>query len=909
MLTDGALGPADVLLSDGSIAVVRPLVEADMGAVRRLHEDLSPEALRLRFFSASRGAARKYVDHLVSEHPLCLLLEQHGDVLAVATAELVPGTATCEISFVVAEGRHGLGAGTLLLEHLAATAWDRGLTTFAAEVLSENHAMLAVLEDAGFTMTRAGADGVTEVVLDLTPTVRSECAADARDRRSQARSLHPLLHPHSVAVVGVRGDGHGVGATVLDCIRSGGFRGDLVVVHPRAAAIPGVRAVRRFDELERPVDLAVIAVPAGRVLETAADAARAGVPAAVVLTSGFRELGRDGAGLEQQLLRLARDNGMRIVGPNCLGVQDNSPEVSLNATFSRCLPPDGELAVATQSGGVGIVLAELAEHLGLGIGSMVSLGNKVDVSGNDLIAAWTDDPRVGAAALYLESFGNARKFARLARTFSERKPLLAVVGGRSDGGHRAGASHTAAGATPAVVVAAMFGQAGVIACDGAEDLAQTALLLTREPRPPGPRLGIVSNAGGLGVLLADAAGDAGLTVPPLSEHTRGQLGAHVLGTVGTSNPVDAGAAVTPAALAEIVATVLGSGEVDAVLVELVGTGLTDAAGSLAALGEARRRHPALPCVVVVHAMAGVWPGLQGLTFFDSSAAAVRAMGRAARYSAWLAERRVEDDGLAPAPASTRHGRRATAASARASAAESGGWVGAEDSYDLLAAYGIAPTGVVVRGAEAAASAAADAGFPVAVKVAVPGVAHRTERGLVRVGLDDGPAVARVVTGFEQELGQSRAPVLVQPVLQGVEVAAGVVRDPAIGPMVMVGAGGVAADVLDDRAYLVPPVAPRDARRALRSLRCWPLLRGFRGSPPVDIDALVQVVVACGQLAEEVPEVAELDANPVVANAEGCGLVDVTLRLLADPEPAPGPRQLQPSRLRSEGSIVPTRRRS
>lgn len=888
--------PADTLLTDGSIAVVRSMVAADGDQLLRLHRELSDDTLRLRFFSAARGSADAYVDHLLRTVPLTLVVEQGGRVLALATAEPV-GPNAAEVSFLVEDGRHGLGIGSLLLEHLAAAAWQRGVTTFVAEVLLENRGMLGVFTDAGFALVRATSQGVVDLRVDLTPSALSAEVADARERRAEARSLHPLLHPHGVVVVGVRSDGSGVGRALLDSIRLGGFQGEVYAVHPRLPVIPGVQVVADFDELPHPVDLAVVAVPADRVVAAVTDAAGAGVPAVVVISSGFQELGAEGARLQRELAHVARSLGVRLVGPNCMGLMDNAPEMSLNATFSRSVPPDGGLAVATQSGGVGIVLTGLANDLGLGIGSLVSLGNKVDVSGNDLVAAWTDDPRVTAAALYLESFGNARKFARLARRFSERKPLLAVVGGRSDGGRRAGASHTAAGMTPQVGVTAMFGSAGVIACETAEDLVETALLMTREPRPDGGRLGVLSNAGGLAVLAADVASAEGLSVPLFSHQTRERLAAHVHGTVGTSNPVDAGAAVDAEGLAAAVDVVLGSGEVDAVVVELVRTALTDLEAVLGSLGEARARHPDRCCVVVVHGTPVVAPGSHGLTFMTSAGAAVRAIGRAARYSAWLAERTADIAGdlLPPVAPASRTTRQALARTALGASAGSDGWVGTGESVDLLAEFGLGPTGRVVRGSAAATYAAADVGFPVAVKVADAAVVHRTERGLVRVGLVNAAAVGEAVTSFERELGRRDVPVLVQPVLEGVEMTVGVVRDPSIGPLVMVGAGGVATELLADRAYLLPPVRRSDVRRALRSLRCWPLLTGFRGAPPADVDALVDVVVACGRLAEEVPEVAELDANPVMVSATGCGLVDVKLRLLERTDGPGEARQLRRTR--------------
>lgn len=895
------LPSADVLLADGTVAVIRPVGPDDAEGLRQLHDQISAENLRLRFFSPFRGAAHSYVEHVLRERPPALVLVVDGHVAAFAAAEIVePDTA--EISFLVEDERHGQGIGSLLLEHLAAVARARGIATFVAEVLLENHPMLEVLIDAGFTLTRTIDADVVRVRMDTMTTATSQAAADARDRRAEARSLHPLLYPESLAVAGVRSNGGGIGRAVLDNIRAGGFAGPLHVVHPRAHDIDGVPAAPSFTEIPVTIDLAVIAVPAEQVLAAVSDAADAQVRAAVVISSGFQELGAAGAQLQQDLAALARARSIRIVGPNCLGVMDNRPQSPLNATFTDALPPSGSLGVATQSGGVGIVLAEQARELGLGIRSLVSLGNKADVSGNDLLAAWTDDPEVTAGALYLESFGNARKFARLARRFAERKPLLAVVGGRSDGGRRAGASHTAAAATPAVGVAALFTQAGVIGCDGAEDLAEAALLLTREPLAKGSRLGIISNAGGMGVLAADAGTAAGLSVPELSAPTRTMIAEHVLGTTGTSNPVDAGAAVASDDLAAIFEIVLTSGEVDAVLVELVATSLSESGSALEALAAVRARHPHLPVVLVPQGMKV--PSAFEVTCFRSSASAVRALGRAARYAAWLTERTADLTALAELPSGVRETasvevllrHRSEAAEVLERNTSRDGWVGSSDAAPLLSAYRLQPAGGVAVGVEQVMALAESIGFPVAIKVADGDVVHRTERGLVRVGLDSPEAVRRAVQSFESELRREAVPVLVQPIATGVELAVGMVRDRSVGPLVMVGAGGVNTDILSDRVYLLPPVRDSDVRRALRTLRCWPLLEGFRGGPPADVTGLVDVVVSCGLLADEVPLVAEVDLNPVMVSSRGATLVDVKLRLAQAPAVAGDePRQLRQSR--------------
>jgi acyl-CoA synthetase (NDP forming)/L-amino acid N-acyltransferase YncA len=885
--------PADVLLADGTIGRVRVATPDDTEALSALHAGMSPDNLRMRFFSPSRRAAEEYVQHLRRDSgPLALLVERQGRVVALATAEPIE-PEVAEVAFVVDDTLHGVGLGSLLLEHLAAAGRALGMRRFVAEVLGENRAMIDVFLDAGFAVRRHAESGTVHVEMDTVASAEAVEAADERECRAETRSLQPLLYPRSVAVAGVRRDGSGVGAAVLRSIVAGGYRGELWAVHPQATEVDGVRATRRLADLPEPVDLVVVAVPARRVVATLGDAADAGVPAAVVISSGFEELGEEGARLQRAMVDLARSRSIRLVGPNCLGLMSNHPDISLDATFSGSVPPPGGLAVASQSGGVGIVLSDVARELGLGVGSFVSLGNKADVSSNDLLAAWRDDPRVTAAALYLESFGNAPKFARVARRFAERKPLLAVLGGRSGAGRRAGLSHTAAAATPAVGVDALFAQAGVISCHGAEDLAETALLLEEQPLPAGPRLGVLSNAGGMGVLAADVADEHGLVVPELSDRLRARLSHHVLGTAGTGNPVDAGAGCEPRAMAAIADELLRSGEIDALVVVLVATGVSDSVAAMRRIAKVRGAHPAIPVVLVP--MGGLTPptqGLRGITTLRSTDAAVRSLARAARYAAWQRLARQAPEPVDPARAE----RARTVADQLLTAsvqAGSRGWLSVREVRELVADYDLAPVGELATDAVAAAGVATEIGYPVAVKAGARDVLHRTDRGLVRVGLGSPVEVAAAVREFEREVGRPHVPVLIQPVARGVEIALGLVRDPEFGPLVMVAAGGTATELWADRVFLLPPISRGDAARAVRSLRVWPLLDGFRGAPRADVASLEKLVVRLGRLAEDVPQVAELDLNPVLVGPRGAVLVDVKIRLSAGrPVDAGIPRRLR-----------------
>lgn len=743
---------ADVLLADGSIAVIRSLRPEDRAELDALHGAASDDSIRWRFFGLSRKTAHDYVAHLYSDDAPadCLVAVVGGRIIAVATAEggASDDAATAEVAFLVADPWQGRGLGSLLLEHLAARGRDHGIRRFTAEVLFDNRAMLGVFVDAGFSLTRSSSGGVTDLAMSTVASSVAVAAADRRERQAEARSLSSLTTPRRVAVVGARRGATGVGHAVLASIRDGGFTGEVVAVHPHATSIDGVVAYPRLRDVPGHIDIAVVAVPPADVLAVVRDAAVAGVSTLVVVTSGFGELGAAGAAIQSDIAVLARANDMRLIGPNCLGVMINDPAVRLNATFTRRVPRAGGLAIASQSGGVGIALLDVATRLGLGVGSFISLGNKADVSGNDLLAAWLDDPRVTAAALYLESFGNAPKFARVARAFAEQKPLLAVVGGRSAGGVRAGTSHTAAAATPAAGVDALFAQAGVIACHSAEDLAETALLLSEQELPAGPCVGIISNAGGLGVLAADALDVRALEVPVFSPELRERIARHVSGTSGTSNPVDLGAGTTGEDLAAAVDLVLLSGEVDALLVVIVATSVGDPQTLLTGLVEPRAALGAIPLVLVPMGGLDAPPGTHdGVTVLGSVTAAVDAMARVSTYATWLREPR---DSAAPSDEDRASVAR-TEARQMLGRSISGGWLSAADATGLLSPYGLAPSGGFASTSADAAQVASRIGFPVAVKVADPEIVHKTDRGLVRIGLHSTDEVVTAVHAFESEL--------------------------------------------------------------------------------------------------------------------------------------------------------------
>ena len=629
--------PVFVLLSDGRSVEVRPVDRADRAELLALHARASDESIYRRFFSTNRDAAQDFVEVICGPgaRVWSLVAVHAGRVVGVATAFVAETGDSAEVAFLVEESLHGLGIGTVLLERLAALARHRGIVEFSAEVLTDNVPMLRVFHDVGFSLRQHQDHGVVSLEVDLSVDTDAVAAADRRRRRSSQRSLTPLLEPRSVAVVGVSRQPVGIGRAVLDNLMRAGFAGPVYAVGRRGLEVPGVTSLTRTAQLPTGVDLVVVALPEARAEAVVSAAAARGARACVVLATGRTGEPATRSLLGRRLATLAREHDMRLVGPDSYGVAGSLRGVRLDATYGRVEPLPGTLAVASQSGGVGVALLDAAGRRRTGLACFVSLGDKADLSGNDLLSAWTDDPAVGAAALYLESFHDPRGFARIAAGFSRAKPLLVVFGGSSAAGTRAGAA-PGAGDPPVHAVQALFRAAGVVDVESVRDLVDTAALVTEQPLPRGPRLGIVGNCGGLGVVAADAAERHHLEVPPLAPETRSQLGtgAATASPVGTGNPVDLGAAATAADVAHAVQVLLDSGETDALLVVVAATAVTDLAGIAEAVEEAAATAPGVPCLTVV---VGGDPGSRRRTTrFDSVEGAARSLGHAVRYARWRA---------------------------------------------------------------------------------------------------------------------------------------------------------------------------------------------------------------------------------------------------------------------------------
>jgi acetyl coenzyme A synthetase (ADP forming)-like protein len=915
-----------LILRDGSVASLRVATAADREAIRRFFHELSPESRRRRFFTPAMptdALIARLADSSDPSAALTLLVQRfHPAIAAAAVASgtpVVPVTddvrpvaiasyfaehaRVAEVAFAVADDFQGKGLATMLLERLAVLASQNGFEKFQASTLAENVPMLEVFRDSGFEIRSKTSAGVVDLQLSLTPSAEGVRLAEMRDRTATALSLAPMLAPRAVAVIGASREAGSIGRRVLEALRDGGFGGAIHPVNPNVTEIDGLACCPSARALPAGVDLAVIAVPAAAVLQVVDDCAAAHVKSLVVISAGFAEAGDRGRTLQRQLVERVRNHGMRMVGPNCMGIVNATPGVRLNASFSPLMPPPGHVSLMSQSGALGIAVLQLARERQVGLSTFVSVGNKADVSGNDLLQYWESDRDTAVILMYLESFGNPRRFARIARRIGRVKPIVAVKAGRTRAGSRAAGSHTAALAANDVAVNALFHQSGVIRAETIDEMFDIAACLDTQPLPDGRRVGIVTNAGGPGILAVDACEAAGLSVVEFSEGTRSRLSAFLPAEASIGNPVDMIASAGPDEYRRAIEAVMTSPDVDAAIVIFTPVDAKTADQMLAAIREgivAGRRGGAThkPVLACVMAEPGVLAPLEivdrdapgalhervpAYTFPENAA---RALGKVAAYASW----RREPPGLFWSFDDT-HTNDARELCAAVLEARADDWLTAEETRRLLNAFGLPllPT-VLARSADDAAALAEVFGFPVVAKVQSRRLLHKSDAGAVRVGL----ASERAVRAAFKELSAIAAAngvdgssdcdgVVLQPMIAGgVETMIGITDDPLFGPLVGFGMGGVHVEVLSDVQFRVAPLTDRDADELLHGIRGSRLLQGYRGHPPADIEALRELLLRVARLAEEVPEIAELDLNPVIAlpPGSGCRIVDARIRVAA-----------------------------
>ncbi len=818
---------------------------------------------------------------------LLALRTVRGEARLVGAAQYeVVGEGVASAALGVAPEFRGLGLATHLVERLAMAAALSDVRRLRIPDARQNEALLDVLRRVGFTFAAQVGEGEVEIDLSVPPDAEQRSHAELRDRLATAASIRPFFHPRAVAVVGASREVGSLGYRTLHALVSNRFDGPVYAVNPHATHVGSFPAYRSMRDLPPGVDLAVLLVPKQFVLAAVDDCAAAGVRALVVITAGFAETGPEGRALQDTLLERVRHHGMRMVGPNCMGLLNADPAVRLNASFSPVFPPSGNVAMSSQSGALGLAVLATAQDLGIGMSSFVSVGNKADVSGNDLLQYWEDDERTDVVLLYVESFGNPRRFARIARRVGRRKPIVAVKSGRTGAGKRAAGSHTAALAGSDAAVDALFHQTGVIRAATLEEMFDLALVLSSQPLPKGPRVAILTNAGGPGILCADACEGNGLSISPLSTEVRARLNALLPAEASTQNPVDMIASAGPDQYREATRILLDAEEVDILVVIYAPIEAADLAPVEAAIHQAvasvARRKPVLTCMMGEGGRGAPRQLRQGIPCYIFPEAAARALGRVAQYARW----RAAPPGVLPA--TLEGGLGAARDFVRGvRAAQGAGWLSMSQAWRVLELAGLpVPPGELATSAQEAVEIAARLGGAVALKLASRQIVHKTDVGGVELGLVDAQAVR---AAYERMLARVAAldasaqldGVWVQPMLSGgVEVMVGMTEDPVFGPVVAFGLGGIHVEVLQDVVFRVTPLTDRDAAEMVRGIRGRRLLEGYRGHPPADVDAIEQVLVRISQLVDEVPEIDDLDLNPLLAMppGQGCALIDARIRL-------------------------------
>lgn len=868
----------EVLLKDGSRILLRPIRRDDIERWLDFISRLSDRTKYLRFHSVpklGREDAIRFcsVDYdnafaFVAE----VLRDSQRHIIAIGRYYRIPHKPSAEIAFVIEDTYQGKGIATKLMEWLANVARDNGISIFEASVLAENKEMMTVFKDYGFHLTSKLEENEYRVTFPIAKTRLVTQKEEQRERIATVASLHSLLYPRSVAVIGASREPGTIGQLLFRCIMENRFSGVVYPINPNAEAVMSVKAYPSVLDVPGDVDLALIAVPAPLVVKVTDECGRKGVRGIVVISDGFKERGGEGIQREQQLREIALGHGMRIVGPNCMGIINTDLSTNLNASFSLVYPPPGNVAFLSQSGALGLSILEYANNLNIGISTFVSVGNRADISSNDMLQYWEQDKATKVILLYLESFGNPRKFGRIARRVSASKPIVAVKGGSSTAGSRAASSHTGALATPQIASDALFYQAGIIRVNALEELFNMATLLSNQPVPTGKRLAILTNGGGPGIIAADACEHYGLTLPELSDKRIEALKSVVKRDISFRNPLDLTAGATEDEFKTVLKILAQDNSFDAVLTIFIPPTVVDPKGAEDAIREVaplfQRKKKTLSACFMGQRGFNIKLGTTGklIPCYAFPEEAVSALAKAAEYNDWLKRPRGS---MPKIRGLKRQKAREIIDSALTSSADRPLWLSAQMTADLLKCYGIriAETAAAKTPTEAAA-AASRLGFPVAVKLASSTIVHKTDvRGVV-LGLNSEDEVEKAFKDIKARLAETGRQsemwgVTVQRMVTGeVEVVVGVTQDPSFGPIIMFGLGGIYTELLKDVAVRLHPLTDVDAHELVSSIKTSKLFEGFRGAPPSDTRSLEDLLLRLSALVDNIPQIAELDLNPV-----------------------------------------------
>ncbi|HET8717521.1 MAG TPA: GNAT family N-acetyltransferase [Nocardioidaceae bacterium] len=864
---------ADVLLRDGQPGHLRPITPADEQLLVEFYEQVSAESKYLRFFAPmprlSERDVRRFT-HVDHRDRVAFVLTVAGRMIAVGRFDRITppdGTGeTAEVAFLVQDAHQGRGIAQLLLEHLAQAGREVEVKKFVAEVLPENQRMIQIFRDAGYHVAGGFEDGVMRFEFAILSTDTSITVMQAREHRAEAASIERFFKARSVAVIGASRRQDTIGQTLVRNLVLGDYMGRAYAVNPAAEAVAGMPAYPSVADIPDHVDVAIVAVPADAVQDVVLDCAAKGVHGMVVISSGFAETGEEGRRRQRTLVGLARSYGLRLIGPNALGVINTSADVSLNASLSPLMPPRGRAGFFCQSGALGVAILEKVARRGLGLSTFVSAGNRADVSGNDLLQYWEEDDSTEVVLLYLESIGNPRKFSRIARRVSRRKPVVAVKSGRTTQGVPMG--HTVRSTVaPQAAVDAMFRQAGVIQVDTLDEMFDVAQLVAHQPLPKGPRVAVVGNSDALGLLAADAAAAAGLQVHDL---------------------VALGAEATGEDFEEALDAAIDDPEVDsvvAVFIPPLSTGGVEVANVLAAVGEQSDKPlvstflatEGVPELLRVPDVAGSTAGRGSVPSYPAPEAAVRALARVVEYAAWLAK----PEGVLVAPEEVEEGRARRRVNEILTETREGRELTFEELREVLDAYGIDLwERVPVASAEEAVDVGERLGWDVVLKATAEHLRQRPDLAHVWRNIDTPEEMHDAWATMHAIIDEpATAGFIVQKVAApGIPVALGAVEDPLFGPVVSFGVSGAATELLGDRAYRIPPMHSGEAAEMVREIKAAPLLFGYRGSEKVDVEAIERLLLRLAQLKNDLPQVAVIELGLVLAGGRGATVLNASGRV-------------------------------
>ena len=877
----------DAVMSDGETIRVRPIAPGDRDALQQMVRGLSRQSTYNRFFRVKRDLEPEELDRFtrIDYHShMAFVAVRDGSLIAVGRYNTTPDDpTTAEAAFAVADEHQQKGLGTLLLYRLTAYARTCGIEHFRSYLLADNHVMMRVFRASGYGVKRQEEEGIFTITFPTEETEETTAVRDEWEKRAAAKSMLPLMAPQSVAVIGASRDPETIGGRLFSNLVGGNFSGPVYPVNPKSPVVRSVAAYPSILEVPGNVDLAFIVVPSRFVIPTVAQCIEKGVKALVVISAGFSEIGGVGVELEAELVEMVRSAGIRMVGPNCMGLLNTDPAVSLDGQFGPLMPARGNVAFSSQSGALALAILDSVARHNIGISTFVSVGNLADVSGDDLLLYWEDDPATDVILLYMESFGNPRRFARLARRIARKKPIVAVKSGRTKSGARAASSHTGSLASLDVAVDALFQQTGVIRVDTLEELFDVTNLLSNEPIPQGRRVGIVTNAGGPAILAVDALESRGLEVPVLSDELQAELRAKLPPEAAIRNPVDMIAAAGAKEYGEILEAMLAADELDAVIAIHIPASAIDVVeiqDTIRSVGEAHEGDKTFLAVFMQSGrISDDAPNVvSSVPEFAFPERAARALYDAVRYGEWL--RRPEGE-IPIFDDIDRDAARAALERALPGLDDDGGWIDPDTVHVILESYGlrVPASGVVATEDEAVARAGA-IGQPVVLKVVSPSALHKSDVGGVVLDVEgEGPiraAYRQVTASVPDPEG-----VLIQEFVPGGhEVLIGMVEDPNFGPLIVFGLGGIFVELIGDVAFRISPLTDLDADDMIQSVKSARLLEGYRGAEPGDVDAVKDALLRVSAMIEDLPEVVEMDLNPVKVGTPGAGVRVVDARIKA-----------------------------